>query len=265
IVAKPTIRFSMAATRTRPSSTARAENSSASGWSSRLARSPSLESDARRKTSLSAGRSAISANRRPRWLAGRSFVTLCWSSLRSSVDLSRSTRASMSAARVISAGSNPSARRPNAHARLRRGARARACRGLARVAGRPSRGRERRRRPTVSRWADVEDLQESDTLALGVGDRETDRSRVLLREQHDVGPDRAFELALANFRLVVSPCGLWHLGLELAPQLDHGRDVVARRVTDHRAGHVRSGQHACGRGGGTYSRMRPRSRNPTAA
>src|SRR6266516_4887241 len=240
IVAKPTIRFSMAATRTRPSSTARAENSSASGWSSRLARSPSLESDARRKTSLSAGRSAISANRRPRWLAGRSFVTLCWSSLRSSVDLSRSTRASMSAARVISAGSNPSARRPNAHARLRRG-------------------------PTVSRWADVEDLQESDTLALGVGDRETDRSRVLLREQHDVGPDRAFELALANFRLVVSPCGLWHLGLELAPQLDHGRDVVARRVTDHRAGHVRSGQHACGRGGGTYSRMRPRSRNPTAA
>jgi hypothetical protein len=108
-------------------------------------------------------------------------------------------------------------------------------------------------------------VQESDTLAFGVGDREADRSRVLLREQHDVGPDRAFELALANFRLVVSPCGLWRLGLELAPQLDHGREVVALRVTDDRAGQVRSGQRACGRGGGTYSRMRPRSRKPTAA
>jgi len=108
-------------------------------------------------------------------------------------------------------------------------------------------------------------VQESDTLALGVGDRETDRSRVLLREQHDVGPDRAFELALANFRVVASPCGLMRLGLELAPELDQGRDVVACRAADHREGQVRSGQRACGCGGGTYSRMRPRSRNPTAA
>ena len=51
-----------------------------------------------------------------------------------------------------------------------------------------------------------------------------------------------------NFRFVDSPGELWHLLLELAPQLDHRRDVVERRVTDDRVGRVRLRQHAFGHG-----------------
>src|SRR5215208_3419596 len=48
----------------------------------------------------------------------------------------------------------------------------------------------------------------------------------------DVGPERAFELAQVNVGLVVSPCGVWDFGYELAPQFDDLRDVFACRVAD---------------------------------
>src|SRR5262245_59490653 len=62
-VAKPATRPSAVATRVRRSSPPRPGSSSASGLASRLIRSPSLDSDARRYTSRSAARSAGTASR----------------------------------------------------------------------------------------------------------------------------------------------------------------------------------------------------------